>query len=216
VAEGNILHFVANVPQEVALRFPDGKQVVGNYGPQYMFSLTEPADTRMYVPPLVAETIRDLGIGPGELFSVGKFERKNGVRKQIQWEVKRVDPAPAPAAREMPVAPAAARQQDTQTTASHPIRSQSGELAMPRVMPQSYKPNGNGHAAANGIPYFDPQTELLNCYDQAIDVLVSARDHAAAKGLPVQFTGEDLRQVAATLYIDAGKNRRTPWHPQAA
>ena len=32
------------------------------------------------------------------------------------------------------------------------------------------------------------------------------------QGLPVQFTGEDLRQVAATLYIDRGKDRRTPWN----
>ena len=63
---------------------------------------------------------------------------------------------------------------------------------------------------SNGIPYWDPKTEWLHCADDAIDALVTARDHAASKGLPVQFTGEDLRMVATTIYIDRGKDRRCP------
>ena len=58
------------------------------------------------------------------------------------------------------------------------------------------------------IPFLDPKLEWLRCADEAVDVLVSARAHAAAKGLPVQFSGEDVRVVASTLYIGRGQDRR--------
>jgi hypothetical protein len=79
-----------------------------------------------------------------------------------------------------------------------------------RITPVKVPVNGNGHAVKNGVPYLDPKTEWLHCADEAIEALVTAREHATAKGLPVQFTGEDLRQVTAVLYIDAGKTRRMP------
>jgi hypothetical protein len=74
----------------------------------------------------------------------------------------------------------------------------------------------NGHASANGVPYWDLKTELVRAYDLAIDVLVEARSHAAVAGLPVQFNGEDVRQLAAVVIIDQGKDRRSNGFHQAA
>jgi hypothetical protein len=169
----NTLKFAVNVPARVALSFPTGKPVEGQYGPQVMFSLClAPAGERlMYVPPIVDEQIQKLGIVKGEPFQVLKAEVPNGGRPKIEWKVSKLQP----------------------------------ELDKPAVRSQV-----NGHAAVNGIPYLDPKTEWLRCADDAIAALVMVREHATAKGLPVQFTGEDLRQVAATLYIDAGKTRRCP------
>ena len=66
----------------------------------------------------------------------------------------------------------------------------------------------NGHATHHGIPYRDPKSEWLKCADEAVSMLVTVREHAAAKGLPVQFSGEDLRQVTATLYIQQAQQTR--------
>ena len=66
----------------------------------------------------------------------------------------------------------------------------------------------NGHATHNGIPYRDPKSEWLRCADEAVAMLVTVREHAAAKGLPVQFSGEDLRQVTATLFINENQQSR--------
>jgi hypothetical protein len=49
----NTLKFQLNVPARVALSFPTGKEVEGQFGPQIMFSLClAPAGEKlMYVPP---------------------------------------------------------------------------------------------------------------------------------------------------------------------
>ena len=40
----------------------------------------------------------------------------------------------------------------------------------------------------------------------AVDAALIARDYAAAKGLAVTFGAEDLRAIAATMYIQACKD----------
>lgn len=214
----SVLRFQTNVPVEVALAYSDGKEVEGQYGPQYMFSLAAApnGEKTMYVPPIVASRIAELRIGKGELFAICKAELKNGNRRGIEWQVKRVDPDPRcqdgadnplPARPEPPVPPSA----KVNGTAA-PVRNTGADPGNGQSTTKPGNGNGtvNGHAAVNGIPYWDPKTEWLRCAEDAIDALVTVRNHAAAKGLPVQFTGEDLRQVAATLYIDRGKDRRCP------
>jgi len=74
-----VLRFQTNVPEEVALKFGDGKGVAGKYGDQVLFTLTD--GRLMYLPPAVAERIRELGIVRGEVFQVVKREvAKDGKR----------------------------------------------------------------------------------------------------------------------------------------
>ncbi|HSW51442.1 MAG TPA: hypothetical protein VLH09_14750 [Bryobacteraceae bacterium] len=223
------VQFQTNIPVEVALAYDGGKQVEGNFGPQFMFSLAEApnGETTMYVPPIVADKLAELQVGKGQRVAICKAEVKQGNRRSIQWQVTRVDPDPRwqeearPQSAPPPGKVNGAGQDQRpggepgQVQPTTPvIAGESGPIA-DRTAPASGngKPpvSGNGHATHNGIPYWDPKTELRRCYEDAIEVLVAARDTAAQKGLPVQFTGDDLRQVAATLYIDAGKDRRTPW-----
>lgn len=170
------LKLSVNTPVQVALSYPTGKEVQGQYGPQVLFSLclAPGGEKAMYVPPAVAEQIQSLGIVKGEPFQIVKAEVTNGGRPKVEWRVTRLKPEPSSVKKPVSTTPV------------------------------------NGHAALNGIPYCDPKTELIHAYDTAIQVLVEARAHAAMAGLPVQFTGEDVRQLAATLIIDAGKNRRMP------
>lgn len=197
--KATILHFETNKPQVVKLRYPEGIPTKGQYGPQVMFSLLDPPDTRMYVPVFVANCIQELKIGPGRAMQILKAEIRTNGKRSTEWKVRPLEAEPG---------------------AAVPINFHAtghGELVVPRVTP--IKGNGsttepsNGHATHHGIPYRDAKTDLAACYDQAIEVLVTAREHAASRDLPVQFTGEDLRQVAATLYIDQGRDRRTPWRP---
>jgi hypothetical protein len=84
-----------------------------------------------------------------------------------------------------------------------------GKLAAPaKCSPSKPGVPTNGHATHHGIPYRDPKSEWLRCADEAVQMLVTVREHAAAQGLPVQFSGEDLRQVTATLYIQQAQQSR--------
>lgn len=79
--------FQTNAPVTVALAYADGLQVEGRFGDQIMYTL---ADERvMYVPPVVRNKLVELGIQPGELFTICKAERKQGNRRFIEWQVNK-------------------------------------------------------------------------------------------------------------------------------
>src|SRR6202142_3528094 len=89
----DIVRFEMNVPVELALKYAGpGKPIEGRYGNRVMYTL---ADNRvMYVAPIVASRISDLGIQPGEIFQVCKQEKKQGQRKVIEWQVRRLSSEP--------------------------------------------------------------------------------------------------------------------------
>lgn len=79
--------FQANAPVTVALAYADGLPVQGRFGEQIMYTLTD--ERVMYVPPIVRNQLVDLGIQPGEVFTICKAERKQGNRNAIEWRVER-------------------------------------------------------------------------------------------------------------------------------
>jgi len=88
-----ILRFEMNVPAEVALKHTGpGKPIEGRYGNRVMYTLAD--DRVMYVAPIVASRITDLGIQPGERFQVRKQLKRQGSRRLIEWEVQRVASEP--------------------------------------------------------------------------------------------------------------------------
>lgn len=80
-----ILRFDANQPVTVALEFPEGVNVQGQFGPQVKFSLTD--NRLMYVDPDVAQAIKTLGVQPGELFTITKRWEKG---RRVWWDLERV------------------------------------------------------------------------------------------------------------------------------
>ena len=147
-----IVEFPPNIPQELRLKFADGKPITTKRGPRVLFTLTD--DRVMFVDPPVADKIQALKLAPGEKFRMMQSEVERDGKKLVEWRVARLNAKP------------------------------------------------------NVVAIRDPKSEWLRCAEEAIDVLVEVREKAAAKELPVQFTGEDLRQVAATLYIGRGQDRR--------
>jgi hypothetical protein len=90
-----ILRFNTNSPVEVALRYDDGKRVEGRYGEKVMFTLE--GDQVMYVPPVVAKQIRELGIRAREIFEICKAELREENKRWIEWRVRRLEEPRHPA-----------------------------------------------------------------------------------------------------------------------
>src|ERR1022692_1689823 len=90
-----ILRFNTNSPVEVALRWDDGKRVEGRYGEQVMYSLE--GDRVMYVPPVVAKQIHELGIRAREIFEICKAELREENKRWIEWRVRRIEEPRHPA-----------------------------------------------------------------------------------------------------------------------
>lgn len=194
----NVLKFQPNTPVQVALAFPTGKTFEGRYGPRVLFSLNQaPAgETSMYLPPVAAEQIKMLGIQPNERFEIVRSEQANGSTAKVEWLVSR-----------LPETETVATETKREGSETLPPQSETPSLVTETRRKPVMSAPSNGHATVNGIPYWDSQTELLHSFQVATTVLVAARSYATAAGLPVQFTGEDLRQVAATIFIDRTKDK---------
>lgn len=78
------LKFELNVPQTLALEYPEGIHVEGNYGPQVRFILTQ--NRQIYLDPEAANAIRILKPQPGEEFTLVKRSEPG---RRIWWETER-------------------------------------------------------------------------------------------------------------------------------
>ena len=90
-----ILRFNTNSPVEVSLRWDNGKRVEGRYGEQIMYTLE--GDRVMYVPPVVAKQIQELGIRAREVFEICKAELREENKRWIEWRVRRIEEPRHPA-----------------------------------------------------------------------------------------------------------------------
>ena len=78
------LTFKPNVPQQVALKYAQGRMISGRWGEQMLYTLTD--DRQMYVPMEVASKINMLEVNVNEPFCICK--RWNGQRGQLaRWDV---------------------------------------------------------------------------------------------------------------------------------
>ena len=80
-----ILKLEPNVPTELALKYPTGLNVAGQFGPQVLFTLTN--NRRLYVPEAVGREIAALTLAPGQAFIITKAQ-DNG-QKRFDWKVER-------------------------------------------------------------------------------------------------------------------------------
>jgi hypothetical protein len=195
-----VLRFQANIPEEVALKFDDGKAIEGRYGDRVLYTLTD--DRIMYLPPIAAKRIKDLHIGRNELMSVSKQEVIRGQKRSIEWVIKRVDPANETAA----VQPAAAsnhqktsaRQQPHGTTEDNRLEHQ---LRASIAMVQETK---NGHLPPP--PQDRPKTQLEHALITAIAAAAAAEKYAAEIHFAVHFEHEDIRAMAISTLIGMQQN----------
>jgi hypothetical protein len=171
--------FQTNIPVEVALKYGDGKDVNGQYGDQVLYTLMN--GQVMYVPPIVRKQIEDLGIGRGELFTITKAEKKNGIRRTIEWQV---------------------------AANGHTSRQRNGESAE-KGRPVDANPDKQplGQASGNGTvgrvaPGGVSAQFLKQALALAVDAAAEAERYAGTHGISLQFTSEDVREIGLRIYAN--------------
>ena len=195
-----ILRFNTNSPVEVALRWDDGKRVEGRYGEQVLYTLDD--DRVMYVPPVVASRIRELGIRAREAFEICKAELREENKRWIEWRVRRIEEPRHPAS--SPNSPEAA--------ATVPSNTQNQR-------------NGNTHqtsrpldlqAAPDGTLLPVPVTGAgISAMDLALsgaaEIAQRVESRARLRNYSLQFTSEDIRAIGLTMFIQAMRERGVTW-----
>jgi hypothetical protein len=202
----------ANQPEAIALKYSEGLEVDGRWGPQIMFTLTD--ERKWYASPAVADMIAQMGIRRGERFEVCK--RASG--KTARHEIKRIQP---PAEQPGIAAPAAQQAGITPSSQGYPITVPASVVMMPSNGSNGHVTNGhsnghNGHQAppappAAPLPAHAPWLlsgegqHILAHYTNAVDLAIAVQKYAAANGMQLAFSAEDIRAIAATSRIEAQK-----------
>jgi hypothetical protein len=196
-----ILRFNTNSPVEVALRWDDGKRVEGRYGEQVLYTLDD--DRVMYVPPVVASRIRELGIRAREVFEICKAELREENKRWIEWRVRRIEEPRHPASSgNVPEAAATV----PNTTAQNHRNGSTQQTSRPLDL----------QAAPDGTLLPVPVTgagitAMELAMSGAAEVAQRVESRARLRNYSLQFTSEDIRAIGLTMFIQAMRERGVTW-----
>ena len=197
------LRLETNVPVVASLMFDDGLPVQGRYGDQVMYTIATDAGERViYVDPHVSQMLENLGLRRGEPFKIGKFTRKDGNRRGVEWKVRRLEPEEmAPAVESGGAAPP-----------SPPSSNGTAASSAPEEQPDVPQPTTPApqpaHRPRTPVPFAGRQDGqyILSALVNMIDVCGAAEQYAQAKGMQLRFSGEDVRALAITCFIQQKKD----------
>jgi len=192
-----ILRFNTNSPVEVALRFDDGRRVEGRYGAQVMYRLDD--DRVMYVPPVVAERISELGIRARETFEICKAEMREEDKRWIEWRVKRIEEPRHPAGSEN--TPEAAASGPSTNAQNHRNGS-----THPNPRPLDFQASPDGTLLP--IPVTGAGiTAMELAMSGAAEIAQRVESRSRMRNYSLQFTSEDIRAIGLTMFIQAMRER---------
>jgi len=196
-----ILRFNTNAPVEVALRWDDGKRVEGRYGEQIMYALE--GDRVMYVPPVVAKQIHDLGIRAREIFEICKAELREENKRWIEWRVRKLEEPRQPG------------QSANSPEAAASIPSGQAQNQRNGTTHQNQRPL-DLHASPDGtlLPVAVTGagiTAMELAMSGAAEIAQRVESRARMRNYSLQFTSEDIRAIGLTMFIQAMRERGVTW-----
>ena len=158
----------------------------------------------MYVPPVVANQIRELGIRAREVFEICKAELREENKRWIEWRVRRVEePRPPQGLRNVSEAAASGLNNDEQ---NH--RNGSTHQTLPRPLDLQASPDGTllpVPVTGAGI------TAMELAMSGAAEIAQRVESRARMRNYSLQFNSEDIRAVGLTMFIQAMRERGVTW-----
>jgi len=196
-----VLRFNTNTPVELALRWDDGKRVDGRYGEQIMYTLID--DRVIYVPPIVATRIRELGIRANQVFEICKAELRQENKRWIEWRVRKIEeprhPAPSGNA---PEAAASVPNNDAQDHRNGTTQPN------PKALDLEAAPDGTllpVPVTGAGI------TAMELAMSGAAEIAQRVESRSRMRNCSLQFTSEDIRAIGLTMFILTMRERGVTW-----
>lgn len=195
------VEFPKNVPVEIALAYPTGKEGANDNGPYFMYTTAD--DRVFFATPTLNQKIQAQQPGAFERMAICLRNCKETGHKNI-WEVRRIDPLPK-------LDPEGAGQ----GVGSTPTGGNARQL--------NNSNGNNGGSNGHNPPAYPPAPQptprpappsLMNGQGQnrlthftaAVDLCIAAKHYAHLCGLDLEIRFEDVRAVANTLAISADKN----------
>jgi hypothetical protein len=202
--------FQSNVPEKVALAYPDGVLKDGMYGPRVRYTLMD--GRLMWLDPDVAARINMMAISPHQEFWIVK-RKPDGRGQRTRWDIYLEDPTPlageSPLERDLRLSlHEIERQRVTPKEQSAPMQPQLSSASSPR--PDCRPPSpGIQEVSLSVVSKKKPawaQT-LVGHTNELVDAYAEWMLHAAQHGLTVK--PEDVRTLLVTAFINLSQRGRT-------
>ena len=199
------IRFEPNVPVVLELKYDEGREVEGQFGPQFMYTTSD--DRRVYINPPEAAEITRLGIRRGMKFRITKQMKG---KKVTGWLIERLDVQPI-------------RKPEPESEMARTLR-ESIDLANSRKAPagpqQVVRPAAvapmpeTAHPVSPEVTQSDSPkpvrtvaTRLISgALVASIDAYLIAVEYAKSKGihatLDMDFNAEDIRASATSFLIE--------------
>lgn len=192
-----IIRFDTNVPQEMAFTYPNGKEMDGRYGTQFFRATTD--ERGVYLPRIVEDKLITMRVAAGERVEICKAEQKEGRKRVIRWEVKRVDPPGDPAWDNLDRQPQQPR--NGLPAKNNPPAAATNASTQP-------KPSATQQAQATTPQKGQTQMShcLAACAIAAIDAAIIAEEYAHSKKYSLKFGEDQVQAMAVSLYIQHCKS----------
>jgi hypothetical protein len=199
-----IVRFVPNVPAEVALQFPTGKNVDGQFGPQTMFSLE--GNKVMYLDPGPAKMVETLGPQVGEPFMIVK--KSTGRRdERATWDVYlRIERAGSPLEAQL---------------RDSVVHNEGRKAAQSAASPVPASGSGRGTGTYGPVAAPAPAVRQIPTKRQFADAFALflvdagratiAAERALSSEGAVRFDSRDIAAIATSMFIAADKNGFLTW-----
>lgn len=189
--------FQTNVPEIIALAYAQGREVTSQYGgDQVMFSLDD--GRRMYLPPFVAAKIYAAGIPAHREFALCKREVTHGNRRSIEWIIEDANASVNPCQEATPARTQSEHTQVATPRSKAPQTQNSAALAIAAQLAESLAQP----------PHDNAIDAMIAAHCRAIDVAIAAETYGRTKNFNVEYTAEDVRAIAATIFIEQNKEGR--------
>jgi hypothetical protein len=204
------VRFQSNVPEKVALAYPDSVLKDGMYGPRVRYTLTD--GRLMWLDPDVAARINTMAIPPQQEFWIVKREPA-GRGQKTRWDIYLEDPTPlageSPLERDLRLSlHEIERQRSIPEAESAPVPAQppSAAVANPVCSPPTPCVQQVALTVVSRKQPAWAQT-LVGQTNQLVDAYAECMLHAAQHGLTIK--PEDVRTLLVTAFINLSQRGRT-------
>jgi hypothetical protein len=196
------IKFRTNEPQTLVFPWGDFLSVNGQYGEQFLYSVEQEGQRdKLYATPSLHRQLQEAPVGPGCVLTITKVEGE-GNRKE--WVVEpeagpEAEAVPEPEAEEAEWQPAAEKRNGN----GHPAAVEGKRNGHP-VEPSPAAPapsasgNGNGKPSPEGLSFASLEL-AMNLSLRASWAAWCALEEGPA------FSGEDVRAVAITLFLECAR-----------
>ena len=195
------IKFSTNVPQTLVFPWGDFLNVNGQYGEQFLYSVEQEGQRdKLYATPSLHRQLQEAQVGPGCVLTITKIEGEGNRKEWVVEPEAEAEAEAVPEAEEAEWQPVAGKRKGHgQPAAAEGKRNGQRVESAPALPPAApASGNGNGQPSPEGLSFAHLELLLNSCLRTSWEAWCALEEGPA-------FSGEDVRAVAITLFLECAR-----------